>query len=92
MVPEAAVKQKREEDARGRRNQRREEEIRPEKYEHSPTVSQRSRNRVGFYSEDWDELQEEQDDWQVPHKCRGFHRWCLGADVWKYILMDRMYI
>ena len=38
VMPEAAVKQRREEVARGGKKKRREGEIRPEKCEHSPTV------------------------------------------------------
>ena len=58
---EAAVKRKIDEVAQGRRKQRKENYIRPEKPEHSPTVSWRTRNSEGFYSEDWNEtLQEEE--------------------------------
>ena len=64
MIPEAATKRKRDEVACGRR----EDDIRPEKREHSPTVSRRTRNPAGFYSEDWDEIQQEDDEWQVPDK------------------------
>ena len=68
MMPEAAVKQKKEEVAQGRWKWRRDEEIRSEKHEHSPTVSWRTRIPAGFYSEDWDELQQEDYKWQVPDK------------------------
>ena len=68
MIPEAAAKQKRDELAGGRRKQQREECIRQEKGEHSPMVSWRTRNPVEFYSEDWDELQQQDDKWQVPDK------------------------
>ena len=47
---------------------RREDNIRPEKREHSPTVSGRTGNPEGFFSEDWDELQQEEDEWQAPDK------------------------
>ena len=67
MMPEAVVKQK------GRSSQRteetqREENIRPEKHEHCPTVSKRTRNPAGFYSKEWDKLQQEDHEWQVPDK------------------------
>ena len=68
MIPEAATKQKRNEVARGRRKQWREDEIRPEKHEHSPTVTRRTLNPAGFYSKDWDEFQQEADDWHGPDK------------------------
>ena len=32
------------------------------------TVSQRIQNPEGFYSKDWDEGQQEEDEWQVPDK------------------------
>ena len=64
MMPEAAKKRKIDEEARGQRKRRREDDILPEKQEHSPTVSCRTRNPAGFYSEDWDELQQEEDEWQ----------------------------
>ena len=68
MITEAAIKGKRDEVARGWRKPQREEEIQQEKREHSPTVSLRSRNPAGFYSEDWDELQQEEYEWQAPDK------------------------
>ena len=56
MIPEAAMKRKRDEVAQWQRKRQREEDIRPEKHEHSPTVSRRTRNPTGFYSKDWDEV------------------------------------
>ena len=47
---------------------RNEDNIRAGKQEHSPTVSQRSQNPEGFYSEDWDEDKQEEDEWQTPDK------------------------
>ena len=49
---------------------------------HSPRVSRRTQNPAGFYSEDWDELQQEDDEWQVPGKWQRisqfvFHGGCL---------------
>ena len=39
-----------------------------EKREHSLMVSWRTQNPAGFYSEDWDEFQQEEDEWQTPDK------------------------
>ena len=61
-------KPKRDEKAQGRRKQRREDNIRTEKQEHSPTVSRRIQNPEGFYSEDWDKDKQEEDEWQAPDK------------------------
>ena len=68
ILPKAAVKRKREVVARGRRKQQRDEEISLEKHEHSPMVSRRTRNSAGFYSEHWDDLQQQDDECQVPDK------------------------
>ena len=59
-----STKQRRDEISRGRRKQRKEDDIRPEKRGHSPSVSQRVHNPEGFYSEDWNEDQQEEDEWQ----------------------------
>ena len=82
MIREAATKQKRDEVACGRRKRQREDDNRPEKCEHSLMVSRRTMNSVGLYSEDWDELQEEEDEWQMPDKWLkilhlGFYGGCL---------------
>ena len=63
---ETTVKQKIDEVARGWRNK--EDDICPEKNAHSPTVSWRTRNPEGFYSEDWNEALQEEDEWQTPDK------------------------
>ena len=68
MILEAATKNTRDEEARGGRKQPREDDIRIEKPEHSPTVSRRTRNPAGFYFEHWDEFQQEEDEWQRPGK------------------------
>ena len=44
MITETDTKQKRDEVAQGQRKRQKEDDIRPEKCEHSPTVSQRTRN------------------------------------------------
>ena len=79
---EAAVKQKIDEVARWWRKWWKEDDIRPEKHEHSPTVSRRTQNPKGFYSEDWNEAQQEGDEWQTPAKWQRisqmvFHSRCL---------------
>ena len=61
-------KPKRDEISRGRRKQRREDNIGTEKQEHSPRVSRRIQNTEGFYSKDWDEDKQEEDEWQAPEK------------------------
>ena len=81
-VTEAATKQKRDEVAWGRRKPQNKDDIRPGKREHSPRVSWRTRNPAGFYPEDWDEFQQEEDEWQMPDKWQRisqlvFCPWCL---------------
>ena len=56
MITKMDNKPKRDKVVRGLRKQQKEDDIRPEKHEHSPTVSRRTRNPEGFYSEDWDEF------------------------------------
>ena len=62
MTTEAAKKRKRDEVDHGQRKWWREDDIRPEKHEHSPRVSRRTQNPAGFYSEDWDEFHKEEDE------------------------------
>ena len=59
MRPE---KSRRDEITRGRRKRRKEDNIRAEKQEHSPTTSRRTQNPEGFYSKDWNEDQQEEDE------------------------------
>ena len=58
-------KRRRDEISRGQRKRRKEDDIRAEKQEHSPTVSPRIQNPEGFYSEDWDKDKQEEDEWQT---------------------------
>ena len=67
-VTEGAAKQKIDELARGRRKQRKEDDFCPEKRAHSHTVLQRTQNPEGFYSEDWNEVRQEEDEWWTPDK------------------------
>ena len=64
MITETDTKWKRDKVAQGRRKQLKEDNICPEKCEHSPRISRRTQNQAGFYSENWDELQQEEDEWQ----------------------------
>ena len=52
MIKEKDTKQKR--DEVGWRKQWKEDDIHPEKRDHSPTVSWRTPNPAGLYSENWD--------------------------------------
>ena len=61
-------KTRRDEVARGRRKRRNEDNICAKKQEHSPTTLRRMWNPEGFYSKDWDDDQQEEDEWQVPDK------------------------
>ena len=61
-------KRERDETFRGRRKRRKEDNIRAEKREHFPCVMKRTRNPEGFYSEYWDDEQQEEDQWQIPDK------------------------
>ena len=44
------------------------QDLRPEKCGHSPTESRRIQNPEGSYSEDWNEVQQEEDELQAPDK------------------------
>ena len=68
VLPQAteSTKWRRDKISRGRRKRCKEDNIRPEKQGHSPTVSERIQNPEGFYSEDWNEVQQEEDKWQTP--------------------------
>ena len=81
MMPEAATKRKRDEVARGWRKRWREDDIRLEKRENYPMASMRTCNPAGFYSEEWDKLQQEDDDWQVADKWQRIARivFCSGC-------------
>ena len=70
VLPEAegSTKQKSDEVTQGRRKRQKEDDICPEKCGHSPTVSRRTQHSEGFYSEDWNEVQQEEDEWQAPDK------------------------
>ena len=61
-------KRRRDEIAWGWRKQKKEDDIHAEKQEHSPTTSRRTENPEGFFYEDWNEDQQEEDEWQAPDK------------------------
>ena len=50
----------------GRRKWQKEDDICLEKRKHLPLVSWRTGSPAGFYSEDWDALQQEEYEWQIP--------------------------
>ena len=56
------TKRRRDEVARGRRKQRKEDDIRSDKQEHSPSMQVQTQRPDGFYSDDWGEDQQEADD------------------------------
>ena len=68
MITETDKKRKRDEVVQGCRKHRKEDDICPEKCEHSPTLSRRTRNPEGIYSEVWDESKQDEDEWQIPDK------------------------
>ena len=72
LEAEGYTKQKREEVALGRIKQQKEDDIRPKKSLHQPSTSWRTHNPERFYSEDWNEVQQEEDEWQAPDKWRRF--------------------
>ena len=72
MITETDNKPKRDEVVQGCRKRHQEDDIRPEKREHSSMVSRRTRNPEGFNSKDWDESKQK-DEWHIP-------------DIWQRIL------
>ena len=70
VLPEAigSTKWRGDEVSRWQRKRRKKDDIRPEKRAHSPTVSHRIQNPERFYSKDWNEVKQEEDEWQVPDK------------------------
>ena len=78
MRPE---KRRRDEISRGWRKRRKEDDIRAGKQEHSPTVSRRMQNPEGFYSKDWDEDQQEEDEWQALDKFQKISQMVFGNGI-----------
>ena len=56
MITEMDTKRKTDKVACGRRKRRKEDNIHPEKCEHSPPVSCRAQNPAGFYSDKWQRI------------------------------------
>ena len=86
---EGAAKGKIDEEARGWRKRWKEVYIRLEKHAPLPTVSRRTQNPEGFYSKDWNEVQQEEDEWQMSDKWQRitqmvFHGGCLEINPVKY--------
>ena len=63
--------------SRGQIKWQKEDDIQPQKRGHSPTVSWRIQNPEGFYSEDWNEVQQEEDEWQELDK------WHTDGVLWR---------
>ena len=47
-----------------------EDEIRPKKSLHLPSASWSTHNPERLYSEDWNEVQQEEEKWQTPDECQ----------------------
>ena len=69
MITETDNKRKRDEVVPGHRKRWKEDDICLEKRENFPMVSRRTQNPEGFYSKDWDESKQEEDEWQIQDKC-----------------------
>ena len=66
LEAEGYTKRKKDEVALGRIKRQKKDEIQPEKSLHLPSASRRTHNPEGFYSEDWNEVQQEEEEWQAP--------------------------
>ena len=66
LEAEGYTKGKKDEVALGRIKRQKEDEIRPEKSLYLPSSSRRTHNPEGFYSDDWNEVQREEEEWQAP--------------------------
>ena len=65
-IQEANFQRKREKLAQGKSKLPREDDIRADKREHSPSIQIFTQRPGGLYSEDWGDDQQEEDDWQLP--------------------------
>ena len=66
LEAEGYTKWKKDEVALGRIKRQKENEIRPEKSLHLPSASMRTHNPERFYSDDWNEVKQEEEEWQEP--------------------------
>ena len=66
LEAEGYTKQKREEVALGRIKRQTEDDFQPDKCLHLSSASWRTHNPERFYSEDWNEVQQEEGEWQAP--------------------------
>ena len=73
-------KRRRDEVAQGRRKWRKEDAIRAEKQELFSSTSKRTQNPEGFYSENWNDDQQEEDNGKYQTSSRGFLRWCFTTE------------
>ena len=71
---------------------RKEHDIRPEKHAHLATVSQRTQNPEGFYSEDWNEALQEEDEWQTPDKWQRIAQMVFRGGCLEIIPVEYSYI
>ena len=67
---EGDTKRKKDAVALGRIKRQKEDEIRPERSLHLPSASRRAHDPERFYSEDWNEVQQEGEEWQLPDDLR----------------------
>ena len=81
---EATVKRKIDDVAQGWRKWQKKDDISPEKRAHLLTLSRRTRNPEGFYSEDWNEVQHEEDDKRQRISQMVFHGGCLEINPVEY--------
>ena len=87
MLPEDLQPEKRrmEEISRGRRKRRHEEDLRGDKQEYSPTESRRVHHPQGFYSEEWNDDQQEEDDYQSPYKFQRISNMVFSTEAQRFL-------
>ena len=78
-------KRKREEISRGRRKCRHEEDIRVDKREYSLTVTCRVHHPQGFFSEEWNKDQQEEDDYQSLDKFQRISNMVFSTEAQRFL-------
>ena len=81
LEAEEYTKWKKDEVTLGWMKRQKEDEIRTEKSLHLPSASRRTHNPERFYSEDWNEVQQEEEEWQDQMSGRVSYRWCFVAEI-----------
>ena len=76
---EGDTKRKKDAVALGRIKREKEDEIPPERSFHLPSASQRTDNPERFYSEDRNEVQQEEEEWQLPYEWRRILQMVFGS-------------